>query len=263
MKIALAAAPIPKGLSQGLLNLERLVRQAAQQEARIVCFPESYLPGYPGMGFDPEDQSPKKLAKGLERAKAIARQSSIAIILPMDGFVEGKLMNLVYVIDSSGDVQGFQTKNQLDPSEDDYWTAGTERQLFQIDDLTFGIVICHEGFRYPESVRWCARRGAQLVFHPHFGGSNITGETLTTFLSPQNPYYEKAMMMRALENGIFFASVNYSSKYPESASAVFAPDGTCLDYQPYGKEGVLVVDIDLHQATGIYAKRLGPDLYKD
>jgi predicted amidohydrolase len=33
--------------------------------------------------------------------------------------------------------------------------------------LTFSVVICHEGFRYPETVRWAVRRGAQLVFHPH------------------------------------------------------------------------------------------------
>ena len=25
----------------------------------------------------------------------------------------------------------------------------------------------HEGRRYPETVRWAARRGAQVVFHPH------------------------------------------------------------------------------------------------
>jgi len=28
-------------------------------------------------------------------------------------------------------------------------------------------VICHEGWRYPETVRWAVRRGAQVVFHPH------------------------------------------------------------------------------------------------
>jgi predicted amidohydrolase len=39
--------------------------------------------------------------------------------------------------------------------------------MFQAGPLTFGIVICHEGWRYPETVRWAARRGAHVVFHPH------------------------------------------------------------------------------------------------
>jgi hypothetical protein len=34
------------------------------------------------------------------------------------------------------------------------------------------------------------------------------------------------------------------------------PDGTLLTYQPYGKPGLLVADIDLTQATGLLARRL-------
>ena len=32
-------------------------------------------------------------------------------------------------------------------------------------------------------------------------------------------------------------------------------DGTLLSYQPYGKEGLLVVDIDISAATGLLAAR--------
>jgi predicted amidohydrolase len=77
-----------------------------------------------------------------------------------------------------------------------------------------------------------------------------------------NPYYEKALMMRALENTIYFAGSNYTTRFPESASAVIAPDGTCLAYQAYGVPGVLVADIDLEKATGHLAKRFKPELYE-
>ncbi len=33
--------------------------------------------------------------------------------------------------------------------------------------MKFGVAICHEGWRYPETVRWAAVRGAKVVFHPH------------------------------------------------------------------------------------------------
>lgn len=38
-------------------------------------------------------------------------------------------------------------------------------------------------------------------------------------------------------------------------SAVVRPDGTLLSYQPYGTEGVLVVDIDIAAATRVLATR--------
>jgi hypothetical protein len=33
------------------------------------------------------------------------------------------------------------------------------------------------------------------------------------------------------------------------------PDGTLLSYQPYGKEGLLIADIDITTATGLLADR--------
>ena len=63
------------------------------------------------------------------------------------------------------------------------------------------------------------------------------------------------MTMRALENTIYFASVNYSSLYPESASSITDPSGDCITHGVYGSPGIIVGDIDPGQATGILAKR--------
>ncbi len=60
------------------------------------------------------------------------------------------------------------------------------------------------------------------------------------------------MMMRAMENTIYFASSNYTMDYPESASSIIGPDGTCVGHAEYGKPGVLVCDIDLEKATGLF-----------
>ncbi|WP_417361352.1 carbon-nitrogen hydrolase family protein [Galbibacter sp.] len=261
MKIALASPPFPYSIAHGLKLLESLSREASLGGAKIVCFPESFLPGYPGMGYPIEDRSPKALQQGLNTAKDIAKTNHIAIILPMDGYINNRIYNLAYVIDRNGEVLGYQTKNQLDPSEDEIWAAGEKRQIFEIDGLKFGITICHEGFRYPESVRWCAVNGAQIVFHPHYSGSNDKGTIPKIFGAIENPYYERAMMMRALENTIYFASVNYASKYPESTTAIIDPDGNCLEHQTYGQTGVLIVDINLESATGLLAKRFKPQLF--
>lgn len=261
MKVALASPPIPASLAMALLGLESLTQEAAEAQADIICFPESYLPGYPGMGYAPEDRSPESLQQALDKVCAIAAKNEIAIIIPMDWHTPAGLLNLAYVVAKNGEILGYQTKNQLDPTEDHIWIAGTERKLFELDGVKFGLTICHEGFRYPESVRWAAQQGAAIVFHPHFVGSNHEGQVLTEWGGKNNPYYEKAMMMRAMENTIYFASVNYASNYPESASSLIGPDGTCLAHAAYGKAGITLVDVDPALATGLLAKRFKNQLY--
>lgn len=258
MKIAVASPPYPKSIEDGLTWIAKLAKDAASQQAAVVCFPETYLPGYPGFGA--EKSTPENMQVALDKVCEIAAENTICIIIPMDWYHNGELLNVAQVVSANGEVLGYQTKNQLDPSEDNIWAAGTERSLFEIDGLKFGITICHEGFRYPESVRWAARHGAQVVFHPHFTGSDTEGMQLTEWGDKHSPYYEKAMMMRAMENTIYFASVGYATKYQEAASCIVSPQGECIAYQPYGQPGVAVADIDLYKATGLLAKRFKPGL---
>ncbi|MFD2147690.1 carbon-nitrogen hydrolase family protein [Mucilaginibacter antarcticus] len=218
-------------------------------------FPRIFYSGLPLPELSIEETSPEKLTDALNTASAIAAANNITIILPMDWYTDKGKFNIAHVIDNTGKVLGYQAKNQLDPSEDTLWLPGTDRHIFEVDGLKFGIVICHEGFRYPETVRWAARRDAAIVFHPHCSGSDVSGTELTEFRDKNNPYYEQATMMRALENTIYFASSNYTSRFSESASCIIAPDGSCLANQPYGKVGVIVVDIDSAKATALLANR--------
>jgi predicted amidohydrolase len=262
MKVALASPIFPKSIIDGLAITERLVKDAVTKQAEIICFPESFIPGYPLADFKVEKASAEELQEALNSVCEIAATNNIAIIIPMDWYEGDRFLNIAHVILANGEVLGYQSKNQLDPSEDTTWVPGTERRLFEVNGVKFGITICHEGFRYPESVRWAAREGASIVFHPHLSGSDLKGVQLDDWGNINSPYYEKAMMMRALENTIYFASVGYTMKYQEAATSLIAPDGKCIAYQPYGREGVIVADIDPGKATGLLAKRFKPELYK-
>ena len=63
------------------------------------------------------------------------------------------------------------------------------------------------------------------------------------------------MLMRSRENTIYFASVNYALRFPESATSLITPSGECQAYLPYGQEGVLVQSIAPELATGLLACR--------
>jgi predicted amidohydrolase len=192
-----------------------------------------------------------------------ARAYRIATILGTEWHADAGRQIAAVVFGRDGEVCGVQTKNQLDPTEEPLYVPGRTRQLFEVDGLKFGVAICHEGFRYPETVRWATVRGATVVFHPHCTGSDRTGTRPTAWASPGGPYYEKAMMCRALENTVYFASVNYAFRHPESATSLIGPSGECLEYLPYGEEGVLVRAIDPAAATGLLASRYAPERYQD
>jgi predicted amidohydrolase len=197
----------------------------------------------------------------LDQVAQWAAHYAVATILGMERLTDEKRQIAAAVFDADGAMLGWQTKNQLDPSEERFYVPGDTRRLFEVDGVRFGVAICHEGFRYPETVRWAAMRGAQIVFHPHLTGSDRDGVRPTQWGAADGAYYEKAMRMRSLENTIYFASVNYAMRFQESATCLIDPAGECQAHLPYGEEGVLVQSIDLDQATGLLARRFAPERY--
>lgn len=263
MIIALASPCVASSFDDGLDKIKRFLSEASAQGAEIVCFPEAYLPGLRGQDFAvlPFDQTQQERA--LQTVAQWARTYAVATILGMERLAAAGRQIAAFVIDAQGQLQGHQTKNQLAPTEDHFYVPGYTRRLFEINGVKFGVVICHEGWRYPETVRWAAVRGAKIVFHPHHTGSDQAGVRLTQWGATSGPYYEKAMMMRSIENTIFFASVNYALRFQESATSLIAPSGQCQAYLPYGQEGVLVQAINVEEATGVLATRYAPELYQE
>lgn len=255
VRIALANLEFPPTPDQSVVRATEAIAQAGTARIRVICFPECYVPGYraPGKRVPPPD--PAFLERAWAEIASAAANARVAVILGTERVVDRKAIASALVIDGSGTVIGFQDKVQIDPSEEGTYTAGVGRRVFQTGDLRFGIAICHEGWRYPETVRWAARNGAQVVFHPHFHEAEPGSYRPTTFGDPANTFHEKAMLCRAAENTCYFASVNCASEGSPTTSAIVRPDGTLLAWQPYGKPGLLVADIDLVEATGLLAAR--------
>ena len=254
-RIALANLRTPTTPAESV-ELARLgVARAGAEGAGIVCFPECFVPGYrgPGKSVPPPDAAFMEAA--WSAIADAARRAHIAVVLGTERVVNGAPIASALVINMDGSTAGFQDKVQVDPSEDDLYKPGTDRRVFTVGDLTFGVAICHEGWRYPETVRWAVRRGAQVVFHPHFHEAEPGSFRPTSYGDPANTFHEKAVLCRAAENVCYFATVNFASPGSPTTSAVANPDGTLLTYQPYGEEGVLVADIDLATATGLLAMR--------
>ncbi len=255
-RIALANLRIAETPEGSVEFAVEAIAEAGRRGVQIICFPECYIPGYRWQAGTLPSPSLRFLENAWEKVGAAAKSAGITVIMGTERPTEHGLQITARVYNPDGSTQGWQDKGQLDPSEEALYPAfGRERHIFTAGDVTFGIVICHEGWRYPETVRWAARRGAQIVFHPFAHVAEPGSYRPETFAHPDNSFHEKAMLCRAAENNCWFASVNSASDSAPATSAIIRPDGTLLRYQPYGEAGLLVADLDLNLATLQLAER--------
>jgi predicted amidohydrolase len=256
VRIALANIRVPATGDESVRLATAAVADASRQGALVICFPECFVPGYRWPGTTPSPPDPVFLERAWACVAEAAKAGHITVILGTERVTDQGLQATVCVINPDGTVAGWQDKGQIDPSEEvNYPALGVERRVFTAGPMTFGISICHEGWRYPETVRWAVRRGAQVVFHPHAHIAEPGSYRPRTFADPANTFHEKAMLCRAAENTCYFASVNCASEGSGTTSAIVRPDGTLQCYQPYGEEGLLVANLDLSTATGLLASR--------
>jgi predicted amidohydrolase len=258
VRIAVANLRFPPTPEKSVSSACEAIRQAAAEKVDLICFPECYVPGYRGFGRVIPTPDPTFLERAWSTIAATAGECNVGVLLGTERVVGDALLISALVINRDGTVAGFQDKVQLDPSEDATYSPGVERLLFQAGPLKYGIAICHEGFRYPETVRWAAQRGAHIVFHPHLSEAEDASYRPSSYADPLNSFHEKAILCRAAENTCFLVTANCASEGSPTTSAVAKPDGTLLIYQPYNQAGLLLADIDLSEATGLLASRFKP-----
>jgi len=241
-------------IPEGAEKICATIAECRTKGVSIACFPETYLPGLRGgVELPPPDQP--AMERALEAVRASCGKEKVNAIVGMEWVTPRGLENRAFVISDEGRVLGYQTKNQITPDgESKFYVPGTWRSMFVLAGVKIGIVVCHEGWRYPETVRWAAVRGAQVVFQPQVTGHDPKGEVVT---APWNTgFYEMAMQCRAQENTVYFVSVNQAMTKQNSASAIIDPQGKMAAYVARGQETLLVADLDLTKATGFYAHNL-------
>src|SRR5687768_103596 len=109
LRIGLASPRVATTREDGLATAGRFLAEAASRGAAIVCFPETYLPGYRGLGFPtpPPDQDAQERA--LRGVCDLARSRQVAAIMPMEWASPAGLLNLAFVVNADGTIQGYQT----------------------------------------------------------------------------------------------------------------------------------------------------------
>jgi predicted amidohydrolase len=257
VRIAVASTPLTATLDEAVPAAIAAIEEAGRLGASIVCLPETGVPGHRGQARSVAELSNAALEQAWREVAEAAKRASVAAIVGSERMTAAGREIISIVLGADGSRLGDQPKTQIDPSEEGDYVPGSGRRLFDVGGLKFGVAICHEAFRYPEISRALALAGAQVVFVPHYVTTD-DGSLPSAWCAPSNPYNEKALLCRALENTIYIATSNNSGKDQGSASCVISPDGKQLASLEYGLAGVVAVDIELELATARLARRWAP-----
>jgi predicted amidohydrolase len=258
IRIAVASTPLTATLDEAVPAAVAAVEDAGRLGARIVCLPETGLPGHRDQVRPVPDVSSAELDDALHEVAAAVRRAGVVTIVGAERPTPAGREIVSVVFGADGAQLGAQAKTQIDPTEEAHYIAGAGRCVFTVAGLTFGIAICHEAFRYPEISRSVVLGGAQVVFVPHFV-TTADGSLPSRWCDAPNPYNEKAIMCRALENTVFVAASNVAGPDQGSVTGVIAPDGLLVASLAYGVVGVVAADIDLDLATRRLALRWAPE----
>jgi predicted amidohydrolase len=258
IRIAVASTQLTATLAEAVPAAVAAIEQAGRLGARIVCLPETGLPGHRVQARPVPDVTQDELDEALRRVADAARRAGVVTIVGAERPTPAGPEILSVVFDADGSRLGEQVKTQIDPSEELAYVAGSGRRVFTTDGLTFGIAICHEAYRYPEITRSLVLAGAQVVFVPHYVTTN-DGTLPSRWCDASSPYNEKSLLSRALENSVYVAQSNIAGPDQGSVTGIIAPDGRLVASLPYGQVGVVAADIDLDLATRRMALRWAPE----
>ena len=209
-----------------------LVREAADQGARVVVLPEAYLTGYDLDVF--AGTLPSLVDLPLDALRDAARDTGSVVVASSALAAEGVATLSSVVVHPDGEVDVPYDKQHLDGDEARYFTPGDHGASIRVDGLELGLSICYDGC-FPEHARAAAEDGAvaYLSSSAYFAGAEHRRDL----------YYAA----RAVENGMYVVFAGLTGRCGShdfsGGSAVYDPEGRPL--VRLGTEpGVAVADLD-------------------
>lgn len=243
--IAIAQLAASPGLERNIATAVNAIEESAKAGADIVLFPEIHLsPFFP---YHRRADAAQYLLtmdhEGVARLQAACRSAGI-FALPNFYLKQGEhCYDASVLIDRNGRVVGTSKMVHITQQpgfyEQDYYSPSPDGfQVFETEIGRIGVVICFDR-HYPESVRTCVRRGADLVLVPT---ANLKGEPLDLFA------WE--MRIAAFQNSVYIAMCNRVGAEGDAVwgghSMASDPEGRLL-VQAGDEECLVLAQYDLDQ----------------
>ncbi|HLX64820.1 MAG TPA: carbon-nitrogen hydrolase family protein [Planctomycetota bacterium] len=251
MRVAAVQMKFAATIKGNLTAMERALKDAQRQRADAVLFPECALTGYRRLlaGAIPKRD---ELRRALDAVGAMAAAFGMNLLVGTPLYRGQKLYNALVVFDRRGRAVHCYAKCHLTELDRRCFAPGNAVALFKLDGVWATAIICHER-RYPELVRLAAMAGARILFHPNAGLDALS-------VSKRKRCGRDGISARAFENAIYYVFANSvgaqgGGKWSAGDSKIVAPDERVLALADNRRESVISAELDLTQATGVYAQR--------
>jgi deaminated glutathione amidase len=236
-RIAICQFPVACGIADNAKFIRRLMKRAAEAEARVVHFPETALPGYGRADFTASSADDwRQLENQTGEIANLAGKLGLWVVLGSCRKVAGeeKPANCVHVISDKGRIVGTYNKRQLTPSESDWYSPGDGFLVVTVNSVKCGFLICYE-LRFPDLFEEYRKNNVRLIFHSCHNVSR----------SPQ-PLFEELTLAqirtRAADNRMWIASSNSSARHSFSKACLARPDGSVRCLRKH-QSGILLHDL--------------------
>jgi predicted amidohydrolase len=264
--IRIAAAIFNSIVNQPHNNLERmvpLIKQAKQQGADLICFPELNVTGYSTRApiEDAAESIPGPISRRLQQ---MAQEFQIVILAGLAEKGNSGRIYASHLVVTPQEISGIYRKVHIAPPELGTFTAGNAIPVFQIQGVNLGIQLCYD-VHFPELATRMALDGADIVFMPHASPRGTPSQKLTSWL--------RHLTARAFDNGVFIVACNQNGdnqkglQFPGLA-VMIDPSGEIIKKDTSGKDGFVVANLKAESLEAVRGHRMRyflpnrrPDLY--
>ncbi|MFP7295913.1 carbon-nitrogen family hydrolase [Neobacillus niacini] len=215
---------------------ESLIEKAMKDKPDLIVFPELWTTGYDLTRLDVI--ADKDAGETIDFFIKAAKKYQVHFVGgSVANRVEEGVKNTLLIINNKGQLVHSYSKLHLFKLMDEhlYLEAGEDKGLFELENRTFGGVICYD-IRFPEWIRAHTSKGAEALF------------VVAEWPAPRLSHWRSLLIARAIENQCFVIACNRSGKDPNNEFA-----GHSMIIDPWGdviaeagvNEEVLSAEIEL------------------
>ena len=277
VKTAAVQMRCEKQVQDNIAHAEELVRKAAAEGAQIILLPELFERPY----FCQERRyeyyqyaKPVMENEAVCRFRLVARE--LSVVLPVSFYERDRnlLFNSVAVLDADGSILGIYRKTHIPDDhyyqEKFYFTPGdTGFRVFETRYGTIGVGICWDQW-FPETARFMAVKGAELLYYPTAIGSEpiLSVDSMPHWRRVMQGHAAANLMPVIAANRIGTETVEPCPENGNQKSALrfygssFITDGTgeIAVSMDRDSEGVIASEFDLDE---LMEERLSWGLFRD
>lgn len=222
IRIAAAQFPVSNNIERNVRYIKNQIENAARQDATIIQFPETALPGYVPNYFDSlKNYIWNDLDYYTDYVCQLAASFGIWIVLGSMRRVDDEFPKIcVNVISDEGKIVDVYDKRCLYGKEKELFSPGIDSCVVDIKGYKCGFLICYENC-FPELYDEYRNKGVKLIFHSFYNAGNQKATSIKDLM-------HATLIVRAADNQMWISASNSSKRYSPLEACIVRPDGSSV-----------------------------------